>query len=78
MFDRQMMRLKIFAFLLVMLLITACSKSVDIPEDKYALLLSFGKIEKVIEGPGKIDAAPVIEHIVYIEKKNNISIGNGK
>ena len=69
-------KINIFAAIILLIFLSGCTKSHDVPADKYAILLSLGKIQKSIEGPAKLDKVIVIEHIVYISKQNQIIVGD--
>jgi hypothetical protein len=65
-------------FLLAPLLLSACTKPADIPSDSYGLLLRFGEIKKVVVGPAQIDAAPVIDTLLLIEKSHTLELNEGQ
>lgn len=61
-----------------LLLLSACTKPVDVPSDSYGLLLRFGEIKKVVAGPAQIEAAPIIDSLLLIEKAHALELNDGQ
>ena len=64
--------------LLALFMLTGCSKSVDVPEEKYGILFRMGKIEKTVSGPATLEKGLMFEHVSFIKKKDSVELGGGK
>lgn len=71
----------IFKYILLLastILLVACSKSVEIPNDKYGLLLQYGKVESYVSGPAIVEKKYFIESVVFLDKKNDALINDDR
>lgn len=55
-------------------LLSACSKEVNIPSDKYGVLLRFGEVVGHVAGPAAMGKQIFVESVVLLDKKNEIVI----
>ncbi len=62
-------RILIFSFLL---LLSACTSSVDIPAEMYGVLLHFGEVKGSVSGPSKLSKTFLVDQIVLINKEYSI------
>ena len=67
-----------YTILALVLLLSGCTSSIDIPEDQYGLLFRFGEIQTSASGPAKIDKAFFIEHVVLIDKLFELKMDEGR
>ena len=59
--------MKLIFILTSVLFLTSRTQSVDIPKEKYGLLLRLGKIENTISGPSKLEKAFITESVLLIK-----------
>ena len=70
------MRAIIFLFMLVF--VTGCTQTVDVPEDKYGLLFKTGKIIKTVSGPAVLEKRFPFERVGFIPKKDTVELARGR
>lgn len=54
--------------------VNACSKGVNIPPDKYGVLLRFGRVEAYAGGPAAMDKQLFVESVILLNKRNEFVI----
>lgn len=72
------MKARILVFCVAaMSILSGCSRSIEVPEGKFGVLMRFGKIENYVSGPGVIDKAIITESVVFIDKDGEVLIQGG-
>jgi hypothetical protein len=70
--------MRVFTTIISVLLLTGCTKSVDVPKDKYGISTRFGEIQKSISGPGTIKHTIFIGNVTLINKKDKFMLHDKK
>ncbi|MDH5785111.1 MAG: hypothetical protein OEZ16_05800 [Chromatiales bacterium] len=65
-------------FLTIVLFLTSCTQSIDVPTDKYGILFRLGKIENTTLGPSKLQKTVFIESVLLINKTYTVELIEGQ
>lgn len=71
------MKIRIYVFFILTIVLGGCSRQVEIPEGKFGLLLRLGKIEEVVSGPRVIDKS-YSTTILLLNKSDEIFVQQGQ
>ncbi len=70
--------MRLTSAILVLFTLTACSESVEVPEDKFGILFRMGEIETSISGPATLEVNPIGSNVLLVKKEDEIVLGNGE
>lgn len=71
------MKARVFVVCAAMIILSGCSRSIEVPEGKFGVLMRFGKIESYVSGPSVIDKAIFTESVVFVDKDSEVLVQNG-
>lgn len=70
--------MRLMLIMCTLLVLTACTRTVEVPENQFGVLLYMGEIKGSVSGPAKLEQGFLFGSVRLINKRERVELNNGK